>query len=183
MSTGDIMTSASVVGADVGGEGRGLLRSDENDEVASARRGLAVGSPCRSVGGGGRCKSDVDVISSANRRRSSSDSETSCEVRGVSGCPSGIDSKREYREMEDVSVLLLAPPVGVAKRLAVFPAGCWVWVVVPVINSLLKASTSSEALALLTGLFSMDAGRDAALVLLEAVPNVIVMRNGLDEAV
>ena len=66
--------------------------------------------PCRGFGGGGFFFSSLLPSAIKVARSSSSDIESSYEVRGVSPCGSCNVSNSDCRESEDVSVLLLLSP-------------------------------------------------------------------------
>jgi hypothetical protein len=118
---------------------------------------LAVTSfPCRCFGGGGfffglRLSLTRPALSS-----SSSDREISYDVRGVS-CTSWTGSNSDCREIDEVSVLLLLSTIA-----ATAGGGDWTGglelvgagAALPVINNLLNASTSKDALAFPGGAFS-----------------------------
>ena len=66
--------------------------------------------PCRGFGGGGFFFSSLPPLVINFALSSSSDTESSYEVRGVSPCGSCNVSKSDCRDSEDVSVLLLLSP-------------------------------------------------------------------------
>lgn len=113
--------------------------------MASSRSSTLISLPCLEFGGRGFFRADEET-SPVSRLRSSSGSDISCDVRGDSGWGSCIASNRDCLDTEDASVLL--PPS---------PNACVTWSceadggvdvpspALPVINSLLKASTSIDA--------------------------------------
>lgn len=75
----------------------------------SSRSSILISLPCLELGGGGFFLPDVDETS-INRRRSSSGSDISCDVRGDSGCGSCIFSNRDCLDVDEASVLLPPSP-------------------------------------------------------------------------
>jgi len=80
--------------------------------VGSSLNSTLISLPCLELGGGGFFLDEVDDTwnSVVNPRRSSSGSDTSCEVRGDSECASCTGSKIDCLDMEEVSVLLPPSP-------------------------------------------------------------------------
>lgn len=117
-------------------------------EDASSRSSTLMSLPCLELGGGGAFRADVgEEISVVTARRSSSGSEISWDVRGVSVWLSCIGSNIDCRDTDDVSVLLPPSPnpgcicAGDAVGGVTIPRPAF-----PVMSNLLNASTSIDAL-------------------------------------
>jgi len=98
--------------------------------------------PCRCLGGGGFFFSGLLPSAIKVARSSSSDTESSYEVRGVSPCGSCRVSNSDCRESEDVSVLLLLSPWRFVNTFDCMIAGAPEGVALPVISKFLNESTS-----------------------------------------
>lgn len=114
--------------------------------VFSSRSSTFINLPCLELGGGGFFLGAADG-SAINPVLLSSGSDISCDVRGDSGNGSCTASKIDCRDIDDVSVLL--PPSPRACATCAGAAACAGGVLnpaLPVINNLLNASTSIDAL-------------------------------------
>lgn len=128
------------------------------DAAPSSRSSTFINLPCLELGGGGFFLGAADG-SGIRPLLSSSGSDISCDVRGDSGNGSCTASKIDCRDIDDVSVLL--PPSPRLCATCVCAPG-WAADVLspalPVINNLLNASTSIDALPAVVVLVGCDSG-------------------------
>jgi hypothetical protein len=101
--------------------------------------------PCRELGGGGFILPVVEDVTSIPRKLSSR-SDISCDVRGDSGSAPCIGSNIDCRDMDDASVLLPPSPSLWCRCAGGVPSVDTPSPAFPVKSSLLKASTSKDAL-------------------------------------
>lgn len=106
-----LLTSSGVDGSGADGEESG--DRGDNLELSSLLLSVLINFPCRELGGGGFFLSVVGVCSFTRafaikpwRSSSSSGSDTSCEVRGVSWAGIWIESKTDWRDADEVSAKL-----------------------------------------------------------------------------
>lgn len=143
-----LFRSEFVLVLDIEGSGVNSVASNSEKDTVCGARGL-TSFPCRCRGAGGGVFFSGFLACFTKPCVSSSDRAISKDVRGVSWCGSWREwSKIDWRETDEVSVLLLSKAEGAFGAVAGVTVVFWVLVLepggdeMPVMSSLLKPSTS-----------------------------------------
>lgn len=148
------------------GTGAGSVAMKLSNETTCGCLGV-TSLPCRCLGAGGGFFLPFFTSDTRPMLSSSSDSGISYDVRGVSWCVSCADSYSDWRDIDEVSVLLPLSNCGALSVLgATLVCGDWAdgrGVGLPVKRRFLKLSTSNVALLLLVVCFSVPVRPSSAL--------------------